>query len=238
TNVQRLTKQFQPVVDLSHKEVPILNDFGVHITFRQLLEQAGYLAPGLGNALDAIGFINGLQPSGHGTINLGSFTLPDIRRVSAIPVPGGDVLDRSSLLRQLNSLSNNFFDQIAEQQDIGLHFPIAADPVGTVFKLFVGQDVPLFTYTMPTFNFPIQATLGWDFGIFGLYLRGQINTQIDLSVGYDTKGLRDLFHDLPHGDAGTLVKDVLRGFYVDNTPSTVTDDEGHHYTHHKTGVDV
>jgi hypothetical protein len=238
TKVQQLTKQFQPVVDLSHKEVPILNDFGVHITVRQLLEQAGALAPGLGNALDAIGIINGLQPSGHGTITLGSFTLPDIRGARAIPIPGGDVLDRSSLLRQLNSLSSNFFDQIAEQQDIGLHFPIADDPVGTVFKLFVGQDVPLFTYTMPTFNFPIQATLGWDFGIFGLYLRGKIDTRIDLSVGYDTKGLRDLFRDLPSATAGTLVKDVLRGFYVDNTPSNATDDEGHTYRHHNTGVDV
>jgi hypothetical protein len=238
-DLQKLTMPLEPIVALTEQELPILSSFGVHETIRDLLDQTGALPSGIGNAIDAIDLINHLTPSGVGSITLGDFNLSPNGRQDAF----GSVADIISsvvpagLYAQANADTGGLLDMVQSQKDTGLQFPILDDPKNAAFQLLMGQPVTLFKYTMPTLNIPLQATAGVDLGVLGLYLRGFIDTKIDLSVGYDTTGLAKAAKDLGK-PASTIIGDVLDGFYIDNTPIPETDNQGTAYIHYKTGVDI
>ncbi|HEX8913476.1 MAG TPA: DUF4347 domain-containing protein, partial [Humisphaera sp.] len=89
----------------------------------------------------------------------------------------------------------------------GFEVPILQDPM-TVFKLMMGEDVPLVTFSLPTVDFSFNADIPL-VKIFvlevGLRLGFQIRGQ--LAMGYDTYGFR-LFKD------SRDPADFLQGFYV------------------------
>ena len=96
---------------------------------------------------------------------------------------------------------------------------------------------------MPTLKFPAQASLGADIGIASLSINAYIGLSIDLSVGYDTSGLTMLVNDIKNGGSFDAVKDILHGFYIDDTPTTVGPETINNvpfpaYTHYATGVHV
>ncbi len=109
------------------------------------------------------------------------------------------------------------------QTDISLTFPFSDDPVHGAFAMLLGHDVPLvkFTVNLPSlFNVQladlIQATgvpvLGENNGLPATAeLGGDLNLDVYLSGGYDTRGLRELIRN--PGDVGALAD----GFYFDSS---------------------
>jgi hypothetical protein len=89
----------------------------------------------------------------------------------------------------------------------GFRVPILQDPM-TIFKLMMGEDVPLVTFSLPTVDFSFNADIPL-IKIFvlevGLRLGFQVRGQ--LHMGYDTYGIR-LFADSKDP------LDFLHGFYV------------------------
>ena len=76
-----------------------------------------------------------------------------------------------------------------------------------------------------------------------LSLNAFVRLNIDLSVGYDTSGLIMLVNDIKNGGSYDPVKDILRGFYIDDTPTTVPSETINNihfdpYTQYATGVHV
>lgn len=97
---------------------------------------------------------------------------------------------------------------ISNQNDRGgFKVPILQDPI-TIFKLLMGEDVPLVTFSLPKLDFSMQAQIPLvRIVIFEVGLRFDFQVRGQLAMGYDTYGIR-LFsqsHD---------PLDFLHGFYV------------------------
>ncbi|MEM8874157.1 MAG: DUF4347 domain-containing protein [Planctomycetota bacterium] len=89
----------------------------------------------------------------------------------------------------------------------GFDIPILKDPT-TIFRLLMGEDVPLVTFSLPSvdFVFDKRITLARIL-VLEIGLRINVELEAQLHMGYDTKGLR-LFAD--SRDPG----DLLEGFYI------------------------
>ncbi len=244
-DVQKFTMPMQPIVDFTNLQVPILDDFGVHKTIGELLQDTGEISPGFAGALSAINTINHINVNGDAVIDLGSFNLKldsNARLAGFLQNGLADIAKSAptpNLVQQVNAATGGILDQLQSEQSYGLKFPILDDPVSTAFQMLMGnaENVQLFTYRMPTFDVPFEAGAGVDIGILALSLIGKINVKIDLSVGYDLTGLKQAAADIPD-HPGAVLKDILSGFYIDNTRSYPTDDNGQTYTHYATGIDI
>ncbi len=132
------------------------------------------------------------------------------RNQSLIAEPGQGVNAATNALGKLDAMDKQDSNQpgISNPQDKGgFNIPILEDPI-TIFKLLMGEDVPLVTFSLPKLNFsfeqsiPLVRIICFEAGIrLGLQMKGQ------LAMGYDTRGIR-MFKDT--GDPA----DLLQGFYV------------------------
>lgn len=276
TSIQKYTKPLQPVLDFFDTELPIVNEFGVHKHFRDLL---GTLPAGLGNALDAIELINGLNFNSQSksvVVHFGSFRVGSndesllLRDVSknlvdlgtdlagqvADIIPDGLIEEGEDALKEAlggiddpnlqeflkaDEVTNQFPLVGSHGTPVGIRFPAFEDPENSIFKMLLGRDADLFTYRMPEFRYPLSAELYFGVpGVLGLVLKGSITPVINLSVGYDTKGLRNAVSDLidhPQSSAadlaGTVVRDIFHGFYFNNdSPGTFSDPTGIYLSGH------
>ena len=89
----------------------------------------------------------------------------------------------------------------------GFRVPILQDPVN-VFKLLMGRDAVLVTYSLPE----VDLSVGTSFPLIKIFvlevgLRFQIDVKAQMHFGYDTYGVR-MFLD--SGD----IEDVFHGFYI------------------------
>jgi hypothetical protein len=245
-DVQKFTRPLQKYVDFFNQEVPIINQFGVHETFLDLLERKTGSLPldgkTLSDAFDAITTIN----------QLGSFASPTTAAISLLPsgqkfsltpdAGAGGFFDLgsaqgtiSNLFGPLGQLASGLestvqdalgpvLDQFQSQQSYGLQFPFLKDPGNSAFQMLLGQDVNLFTYTMPPLDEHIDATLSADLGILGVGLTASLDVTADVSVGYDTAGLRAAVSDIVSNHLSNIPKDLFHGFFVDksNTYANLT----------------
>jgi type VI protein secretion system component Hcp len=226
--IQTVTEPLQPIVTFLNTEVPIINDFGIHMRFRDLL--SGELGSGFGDVVDAICLINQISFSNGNQdfrLPLGSFHLADANQFfsqgledlanqAASIVPNEVLQAGQDLLNQVlpempdggigdflgdseGSFPTSFQPADGQIQD-GVHFPIFENPQGAAFQLLMGRNVDLFTFRMPSFThtFSGGATLGIP-GLLGIYLTGAIKPAIDLAGGYDTTGLKEAVGDFASG---------------------------------------
>ena len=155
---------------------------------------------------------------------------------SLIADPGAGATAATDALGSLDSASNTGGSG-GEAGNSGFDIPLLNNPM-TVFKLLMGQDVPLVTYTLPKldFNFDENITLV-HIVVFdvGLHLNLQLHGQ--LAFGYDTYGLREFSQT--HDPAK-----LLDGFYIsDRQNADGTGADVNEFTMHASiglygGVDV
>ena len=226
--VQRFTKPLQPIVDFFNAEVPELDQVGVHISLRTIMDATGEGNGEIGPILDAIAFINNLptNPSGHGLLSLGDFSfdasnLGDVLSgdPSRLKVPG-NIVPPSNLLEQADGMSDGFFSMAASMGGgSGFSFPIVTDPVHSAWQLLAGGTPDLITYTMPDFSKSAGAEVQANFGVFEVHLNADITFTAALRLGYDTNGLREFVN------SGNPT-DLLDGLYVNtlHTGLTLTGD--------------
>src|SRR6185437_15265725 len=159
-------------------------------------------------------------------IDLGSFSLAgdDLRD------PGSDVSKLTSFAQtqiadvasQLAALGNDgnsddssdasFLSSVGnlDGTNTGFDFPLFDDPT-QAFRLLLGQDISLVTFTPPQLNF--NKNFHFDFSPFWpltLTFGGDLAGTSNIEFGYDTHGLRQF---LSGGDA----LDLLDGFYASST---------------------
>ena len=86
----------------------------------------------------------------------------------------------SSVLGEIQNLdpaTAQTIKDVVNGEQYGLQFPFLTDPQQTVFRLLMGQNVPLVTYDMEPLTLDLQATFGIDVGLFGVSLTGGLDSK-------------------------------------------------------------
>lgn len=250
-DVQSFVKPLFPFLDFINKPIPGLSDIGINTTVRDLLNKGGMISGSVSNILDALTFIRNLSvnPSVNGLpLDLGSFSLLDGNSTLSDAINGtfanpnaNSAAIGNDILTKANAATGGFFNSIGtkiasngidDPTAYGLQFPILTDPAGSVFKLFLGMDADLFTYRMPPTISQFGAAVSFGIPILAsVRLAAGIQFQGDLSVGYDTEGVKEFL-------ASGKLADLRKGFYINNTVSDAQDPLGEPYKHFATGIDV
>ena len=225
SEIQKVTKPIQPIIDLVQARIPILSDLaGKTITLLTLAQDFGLLEPStvdfIKDVAQVITLINDIQGIGHGNILIpfGSFTLSggsdgEMSQISPNS-PNSINLQQSINNDPDPGVSSSYQSATAGfAGDLGgLHnfsIPIFDHP-SLLFNLFIGKPVALVEWRMPTFKFsftyiqsiPIYPPLYAQFG-------GSIAATINIGFGYDTFGIQKFIDD-PKKQA----VDLLDGFYI------------------------
>jgi len=229
SDVQSVTKPIQPLVDAISKPLPVLSNLGVKVTFLDLLNTFGQ--GDFGKFLNAVSVVVDLAnqiPVGlTGTIDLGGFTVDDVRAPgSTANVAGTTPPAEDPLVQAQNKGGAGFFNQAQGGiVDGGLRFPILETP-SEAFKLFVGQTANLFTFDMPNLDASFDYTSPFIplVGPLGVRLSGKVNVAADLVFGYDTVGLQRFI-------SGSPASSIADGFYVaDRRPPEAAGDDVPEFT--------
>ena len=111
-----------------------------------------------------------------------------------------------------------------------------------MFALLLGQNATLFSFTLPEFSLPFKTEIPVVAipPFAGLFLDVKLLFTINLSMGYDTQGIKEFVHDVDMGgaDAGQLAADILDGFYLDNGTHKAVFDDYPDLTVHNTGINI
>jgi RTX calcium-binding nonapeptide repeat (4 copies) len=228
-DIQTVTKPLQPIIDFVTAPIPVISDLEGHSV--SLLDLAGDADPSDVSGIEAIvkvvGLINSVPKDATnvgiqlGNFNLGSMT--DLR--GATPDFNGLDLTKFALptdiLTQLQKAgvslpTQEFVKALMPGTDnvAGLSFPILDDP-GSVFGLFIGRKVNLFTATLPDID--LEQPFNEFFSILGplgVRLKGSLpddnafELHTSLTFGYDTYGLS--------------IGKPLEGFFVENATATLS----------------
>ncbi|HEY2827515.1 MAG TPA: hypothetical protein VGJ04_07950, partial [Pirellulales bacterium] len=241
-NIQAFTKPLEPIVDVLTTEIPGLSDIGIHTSLLTLLDPTG--SSDAMDALNTIKALNSLDVSslnGSGQINFGSFTIGSNLRSSGATIASSNVA--SDVMSQATAGAGSVLDQLGQSNDIGgIQFPILTDPLHNVFGLLVGQNATLFSFKLPEFSVPFSEEIPVIAiePFAGLFLDVDLQFTINLGMGYDTQGLKEIVHDVGAGvtDATQLASDVLDGFYLDNGTHTSETEGFPPLTVHNTGVSI
>ncbi|MEZ5303796.1 MAG: LEPR-XLL domain-containing protein [Verrucomicrobiales bacterium] len=226
TEIRKVTEPLDPIIDIVTARLPVLSDLlGKKVTLLTLAETFGLLEPStvrfIESVIQVIDIINSIPLNdGELLIPLGSFKLGQSANGDYDQIDLTDALDEIDLAAAVegvpasSTVSPSFKEQTKDFADnVGsldnFSFPFLQNP-GSLFGLFVGQDVTLIRWDMPTFKFefsytqsvPIYPPLYAHFG-------GKIGAQIDIGFGYDTYGLRKFFTS----EEKNFV-DILDGFFV------------------------
>ena len=125
-----------------------------------------------------------------------------VDRLSSLPLP--DSVKNDPNYQQAIDHLKQAIDGLGSK--VSLSFPLIDDPSGSVFKLFLGIDTQFVNFTIDLPDLEIAQANAFDVPIGGDVLGtiikesmpvkfdGGLVASVYLNMGYDTRGLRDLFH--------------------------------------------
>ena len=119
----------------------------------------------------------------------------DSNVIGAVTDPTGTASDffsqADSMTETPGSSTGGFLSEAGGSSggSLGFEFPIVTDPVHTVFQMLEGQDADLITFHASV-SANLSAAAGAQFGPFSVFLTGNLDASLALSLGYDTHGLR------------------------------------------------
>jgi hypothetical protein len=256
-DVKNVLAPIQPVLDVLNKPIPVLSDIGplkqalnvapnAPVTLLDVIAAQDQGADT--KFLKAVVALDQLATSvpsvnGNVTIPLGGFTFQENgldARVSDLqntPLTKVDA-DATTILNALKQIPGvgGFVSQILDTSQFGgdgaaddgggVQFPLIQNPQ-LAFGLLLGQNVPLFTFDMPTFRavasfdkfFPLLGPLGVEFKGTLPNPKDPTNSTalealLHFSFGYDTAGIAKFASD---GFKSQDIGDLLNGFYVSTT---------------------
>ncbi len=202
--VQGVTQPLEKVAEFLTSPLPVLSSvshllYGGDITLASLTGR-----PEIAAAANAIMAINHLSlPAAGGTVSLGSLTCVEANTGIRSPL----ALASSQLAVFTSQISSIFAGFEQQVQQIGLDFPILDDP-SKLIQLITGQNVPLFTYNLPTLNVPVSGqqllwTIPTPIGVtVNIYAKESGNVSLSGGFGCDSTGL--------------LSGNLLSSFFVQN----------------------
>jgi hypothetical protein len=160
----------------------------------------------------------------NGTVNFGALTdkanLADM--TSLIPSAVGpleNIFSDSSLKQKFGSVLGDL-NKLLNPGGAEFKFPILDDPMGSAFKLLLGQDADLFTFDAHFDIPPVgQSPQIPDLGFSGVQLKLDDGMEFagSFHLAYDTFGIREYFNDLfNQQNPQNKPQDLLDGFYIGN----------------------
>lgn len=224
TEVRKITRPLEPVIDVITTPLPLLDKFGINISLLDIATNPAFVkgTPELGlidavsDIVDATAALDSIDVNeGTALINLGGFSVSDdIRQLSDLSnvvIDAGDVispaLDPLTQATGQSATASSFF---AGAQGGGLSFPILESPT-EAFKLLLGKtDATLFKADLPSLAAQFQYTQS--IPVFpGVNVRfgGNGGFEANLDFGFDTTGL---FAAESSGNAADIFN---QGFFVD-----------------------
>jgi Tol biopolymer transport system component/Ca2+-binding RTX toxin-like protein len=212
--IKTITEPIKPVIDF------LVTPIDLKIAKFNLLDIAeglGYIKEEDRQFIEAINQITQLankSQSSNAAINLGSFNLggADIRASGfSLSNASTNITDSATAWSsQLtgSSSENNYLNSLVNLP--GIQFPILTDP-SQAFRMLLGQDANLFSYDLPNLNFTFEYEQFFPIvSVVGVNIKGQLGTAVDLTFGYDTRGLKDF------ASSGKTA-DIFNGFYIDDS---------------------
>jgi len=212
--IKTITEPIKPVIDF------LVTPIDLKIAKFNLLDIAeglGYIEQEDRQFIEAINQITQLantSQSSSAAINLGSFNLggADIRASGfSLSNASTNITDSAPAWNsQLtgSSSENNYLNSLINLP--GIQFPILTDP-SQAFRMLLGQDANLFSYDLPNLNFTLEYEQFFPIvSVVGVNIKGQLGTAVDLTFGYDTRGLKDF------ASSGKTA-DIFNGFYIDDS---------------------
>src|SRR5262249_47664648 len=125
-----------------------------------------------------------------GRLKIGSLFIDDALDPAKIKVRNqGDAkgADDPELIAVLNTAMGTLFGQ-GTDPTVGLHFPILAEPAGTLNRILSGQQTDLATFKTPSIDLNFSPPLSDLFSTLGFGLTGGIDAHFQVGVGIDTDG--------------------------------------------------
>lgn len=244
--LDKVASAAQPLIDIANgfnkKVFP--SDSAINITYLDIIKAASNLGTTTGfnayadllallksinesssefaffDTIDEIAGFVGLSKSASasGTIDLGSFTLGDLRGVS----PGTTLTTTgvtspaqtpTSVFTSKASSFNNGAKKFSKK-DGGFKLDILED-TSNAFKLFLGDDsAKLVSFAMPTYNKSFFKSYNLNAVIYvvpvNVSFSAGINAAINFAAGLDAKGLKEFV-------SSGKVADIFNGFYIDSS---------------------
>ncbi|MCR9294179.1 MAG: dockerin type I domain-containing protein [bacterium] len=230
SEIQKVTKPVQPLVDILTTPVPVLSDLeGETVTFLDLAALLGggdarpYIQA-VETVVSAIDLIDSLETSGDVVIQIGTYKVGgdehDMRDESnklSDAKPSGDAteFDESRLNEGIDAdkqSGSGIKGLLAKLKNSGIKLPFVTSP-SSIFGLISGdvEGVNFFEWAMPRLDlgfemqefFPVFPGLQAFFG-------GGIDVFVALDFGYDGKGIAEFMTDPVFDNADKL----FNGFYV------------------------
>jgi hypothetical protein len=212
--IKTITEPIKPVINF------LVTPIDLKIAKFNLLDIAeglGYIEQEDRQFIEAINQITQLankSQNSSAAINLGSFNLggADIRASGfSLSNASTNITDSATAWSsQLtgSSSENNYLNSLVNLP--GIQFPILTDP-SQAFRMLLGQDANLFSYDLPNLDFTFEYEQFFPIvSVVGVNIKGQLGTAVDLTFGYDTRGLKDF------ASSGKTA-DIFNGFYIDDS---------------------
>ena len=216
TTVNNVLGPIKPILDVLDACIPVISDLAGRCTklsslFGQNAEDFIALARRLVTFAQSIPTNTDNISIAFGSFDIGTFDVRTGSLSGAVPRITQTV---AGYLDQLNNAagqpSRQFLMTMGTQPGGGLQFPILQSPMN-VFRIFLGQDVSLFTFDMPRLNVGFQYSQYFPFPplpILGVRLGGGLNLGTRFAFGYDTFGIRQFAQT-------NNPLDIANGFFVD-----------------------
>ncbi len=209
TNIQKVYKPVEPIIDVLTKKI----DLGkFQITVLDVAKALGYIDAEDKRFIESIKKVGDLlktiKTGGNnvwidlGNYNLGNF---NIYNAGALNNATPSLVGSSNPSQNNNSQVTKFFNDTKGIS--GLTFPLLSNPGAAINLLLGKKDVTLFEYDLPNLDFIFLYEQFFPIiGPVGAKVQGKFGANVDLSFGFDTKGL----------DFTTNKFDLTSGFFIND----------------------
>ena len=250
-DIRRITEPLEPVVDAIRSPIPGVAEaaelagldpptwYGVFKTFSDISGNGGASLEMIDRIITVIDVVRQIDsnPSGSGSIPIGSFSLNTAAASSPLPTDrlgellgGSNLPDARSIIDRLGDagITVPALGAILEAQDSGgFTFPVWDNPA-SLFGLLIGKDVTLAHFDAGRLHVEASFQAAFNIGPIVLSIGGGAGIDGHFAVGYDTAGFRYAYKLLTDDDPTNngvfdLGKGLIQGFYVDDLDASGKD---------------
>jgi streptogramin lyase len=211
--IRNFVAPFQPVASFLNTELPGLDAIGLHVTLAEIF--------GLGSLVSLIDVASSLpSATGSGQIQYGTLTLASDPQTALANLRSGNLAPgaaRNDVFEQADADTNQLFTDLKKLNipdgtlSSSIDFPLIDDSSSTLFDVLEGRISPLFNFQIH-FNYSKEFDLPpIPVGFVPVVPSFTLTFGMDLSLGYDTTGLKTASTE---SNSSNYAADLLDGFFL------------------------